>query len=253
MGVNNSFVLVFSLVAYIILVVSVESFVVTTCKRQIRSHLLKITINPEIVDDDIDNDEDDEAWIPDRNKKTRRRPMDNKSESSQKYVNANDGDHPEPKTRQTYTPEEEDMIRSLGGRSMNRKGSKREPGFLGDCTIKEIAHDFQVPIPYLADVLCGWGVPPPIDCDAPIGDMVTGEHCFAILEAIHTLDIGVLHDKYSNFDMMSLCDEFGIDLKDAFQLAIKENWNLPFGVQTHLRVEQEEQLLQELAGDDYSP
>jgi hypothetical protein len=104
----------------------------------------------------------------------------------------------------------------------------------------------------LADVLCTWGVPPPIDCNIPIGDMITGEHCFAILEAIHTLDIGGLHDRYSNLDMISLCDEYEIDLKKAFELAIKENWNLPFGVQTHLRVEQEEQMLQELASDEYN-
>ena len=40
---------------------------------------------------------------------------------------------------------------------------KRGDGFLGDSTLKEIASDFQVPIYYIADVLCMWGVPAPID------------------------------------------------------------------------------------------
>jgi hypothetical protein len=43
-----------------------------------------------------------------------------------------------------------------------------------------------------------------------------------------------------------LCDLHDIDIKAAFQMAIKEGWSLPFGVQTCLRVEQEDELLRVL-------
>ena len=37
-------------------------------------------------------------------------------------------------------------------------------------------------------------------------------------------------------------EEWDIELKDAFEMSMKEGWSLPFGVRTNLRVEQEEEL-----------
>lgn len=145
--------------------------------------------------------------------------------------------------RKSYTAEEEELIAAMGGKSSDEKGSKREPGFIGDSTLREIAMDYSVPVCYLADVLVMWGVPVPIDVNGLLGDMVTGEQAFAIVEALHTLDVAELHDRYSNYDMATLCDEYEIDIRDAFELAMKEGWSLPFGVRTFLRVEQEDQLL----------
>lgn len=153
------------------------------------------------------------------------------------------------KKRLTYTDEEEELIELLGGKDANSPSPKREQGFLGDCTLKEIALDYQVPICYLGDVLCGWGVPPPIDPDGMLGDMVTGEQAFAILEAIHTLDMGALNERYADYDLVTLCNEYGVEMTDGFELAMKEGWNLPFGVRTFLKVEQEEHLIETLAKD----
>jgi len=151
------------------------------------------------------------------------------------------------KKRLTYTEEEEELIEILGGKDPDAQSSKRENGFLGDCTLKEIALDYQVPICYLADVLCGWGVPPPIDANGLLGDMITGEQAFAILEAIHTLDMGALNERYADYDLVTLCNEYDVDLTDGFELAMTEGWNLPFGVRTFLRVDQEEHLIDTLA------
>eukprot|EP00559_Dactyliosolen_fragilissimus_P000588 CAMPEP_0184865330 /NCGR_PEP_ID=MMETSP0580-20130426/17723_1 /TAXON_ID=1118495 /ORGANISM="Dactyliosolen fragilissimus" /LENGTH=317 /DNA_ID=CAMNT_0027364485 /DNA_START=166 /DNA_END=1119 /DNA_ORIENTATION=- len=150
--------------------------------------------------------------------------------------------------RQFYTDEEEELIQSLGGTSIENPSAMRESGFLGDCTLQEIAIDYQVPICYLADVLVGWGVQPPIDTlSTLLGDMVTGEQAFAILEAIHTLDVGELNERYSNMDLITLCQEYDIDLMKGFSYAVTQKWNLPFGVRTFLRIEQEEELLKALA------
>jgi len=135
----------------------------------------------------------------------------------------------------------------FGGRQQQQF---REDGFLGDSTLKEISLDYSVPIPYLADVLAGWGTPVPIDPMARLGDMVTGEQAFAILEAIHTLDIAGLHERYSEENLMNICDYYDIDLKQAFEFCIEgRGWALPFGVRTFLRVEQEEELLDALCGE----
>ena len=151
--------------------------------------------------------------------------------------------------RQIYTDEEEDLINSMGGNSMENPSPKREAGFLGDSTLREISRDFQVPVCYLADVLCTWGVPVPINVDERLGDMVTGEMAFAMAEAVHSMDVGEIYDAYSSFDLAGLCYEYDIELKDAFDFVIKEGWNLPFGVKTHLRVDQEDKLLQALSDD----
>lgn len=180
------------------------------------------------------------------NKPTPRAPR-----SSTVHTDEDDTPLPKPKKRLVYTAEEEDLIETLGGKDLANPSSKREPGFLGDCTLKEVAFDYQIPIYYLADVICGWGVPAPIDPDVLLGDMVTGEQAFAILEAIHTLDVGALNDRYADYDLMNLCREYGVDVIDGFELAVKEGWNLPFGVRTFLRVEQEDELIRILAKDNY--
>ena len=127
----------------------------------------------------------------------------------------------------------------------------REEGYLGDSTLKEISMDFSVPISYLADVVASWGVPVPIDPLGRLGDMVTGEQAFAMLEAVHTLDVAALHDRYSEDNLMNICDYYDIDLKEAFDFAMKRGWALPFGVRTFLRVEQEDELLEALSRDMY--
>jgi hypothetical protein len=88
-----------------------------------------------------------------------------------------------------------------------------------------------------------WGVDVPININDRLGDLVTGEQAFALVEAINTLDVGALHDRYSDQNLLQLCTEWDIDMKEAFEFAMKEGWGLPFGVRTHLRVEQEDELL----------
>ena len=165
--------------------------------------------------------------------------------------NSDDDVKPE---KSVYTDEEEELINAMGGKgssssSKNNRSSSREPGYLGDSTLREIAMDFSVPICYIADVLVTWGSPIPIDPNAVLGDLVTGEQAFALLEAIHTLDISALHDRYSDDDIITIADEYEIELKDAFDFAVKEGWSLPFGVRTHLRIEQENELIRALADD----
>jgi hypothetical protein len=214
--------------------------------------------NAELVDDiGEDGDEDDEDWLPDREKALRKRKFAQEyyAQAPTERVNQiktpaapSDSDD-EVKRTPVYTEEEEELILAMGGRT----GGKREPGYLGDSTLAEVAQDYSVPVCYLADVLCTWGVPVPINVHERLGDMVTGEQAFAILEAILTLDVAALQDRYSNNNLMEVCNYYDIELRDAFQMAIKEGWSVPFGVQTCLRVEQEGELLRVLGGSFVAP
>jgi hypothetical protein len=205
--------------------------------------------------DGDDFEEGDEDWTPDREMARRRKEVAHPTPASAATASAavtKDGVEKQQKVKKTqekerpsaYTEEEEDLIDAMGGKDKSNSSSrKREAGFLGDCTLQEIAQDYSVPICYLADVLCMWGVPVPINIRDRLGDLVTGEQAFAIIEAIYSLDVGSLHDRYSNDNVLTICDYWEIDLKDAFEFAMKEGWSLPFGVQTHLRAEQEDELM----------
>lgn len=206
--------------------------------------------------------EEDEEWIPDREKAKRKREGAFQSTSAASPLTKKgsiptvdatvvmDGNDPNEQTTQNkkvvspYTDEEEEVIRSMGGKT--NAPNKREPGYLGDSTLQEIATDYSVPVCYLADVLCLWGVPVPIHVNDRLGDLVTGEQAFALLEAVNSLDIAALHDRYSNMSLINLCHHWSVDLSEGLEMAMKEGWSLPFGVHSVLRVEQEDELVRVL-------
>ena len=210
--------------------------------------------NLDVLLEDEDNlygDDTREDWIPDAEKSKGRR-----KRNSRDLIPANEvlGDSasskektPQPADKKEkpspYTEEEEELIEAMGGKKKLEQPAPREIGFLGDSTLREISRDYSVPICYLADVLCMWGVPVPINVHDRLGDLVTGEQAFALVEAVNTLDMGYLNDRYSNQNMLRVCDGWGIDITEAFQFAMAEGWSLPFGVRTNLRVEQEDELL----------
>lgn len=137
-----------------------------------------------------------------------------------------------------YTEEEQQLIAD----------SSREPGYLGDCTLGEITQDYGVPFCWLADVLCNrWKVPHiPLHPDDRLGDLVTGEQAFALVEALHTFDGAVLYEQYADATLQRLCEEWEIPLAEAVEMAMQEGWGLPMGVHTFLRVEQEKELVRVL-------
>lgn len=222
------------------------------------------SLSAELLLEDEDDGFNDGEWLTDKEKA--RLKMEHQLEQQQKLideVNARSSnsrtasEHKDPTTpaataetattmpnrSSPYTDEEEEIIAAMGGKSKKRR---REPGFLGDSTLMEICTDYSVPISYLADVLCMWDVPVPINIYEKLGDLVTGEQAFAIVEAVNTLDVSALHDRYSNTNIQQLCYEWDMDIQQAFEMAMKEGWSLPFGVQTCLRVEQERELLRVL-------
>lgn len=199
-------------------------------------------------ENDLHGEDTEDDWVPDAEKAKGRRPRGSKELVPAKEVLGNSyGEKKSPSVQRKgkgsspYTEEEEELITAMGGKS--EKASPREIGFLGDSTLREISRDYSVPICYVADVLAMWGVPVPINVNDRLGDLVTGEQAFALVEAVNTLDMGHLNDRYSNQNLMQVCDGWDIDIKDAFSFAMTEGWSLPFGVRTNLRVEQEDELL----------
>lgn len=68
--------------------------------------------------------------------------------------------------KSAYTDKEDEKIEARGHKGgVQQRGqqpSKRQPGYLGDSTLQGIAVNYGVPVFCIADVLCMWGVPVPI-------------------------------------------------------------------------------------------
>ena len=147
----------------------------------------------------------------------------------------------------------EALIRVLGTNNNADGKGNREEGYMGDCTLDEIAMDYSVPIFYLADILCAWGVPPPIDTSMKLGDLVIGEQAYAILEAVTSFDSADMYNMFSDHTLISLAQTYknGVELRELFQVAMSEGMALPFGVHSRLRKEYVEILDRYFDPDSY--
>jgi hypothetical protein len=209
-------------------------------------------VDVQVLADNLESDDDDSAddWLPDAVKAKARQEeariyAEKVVEESKAAKESKDGIKDPANRPSPYTDEEEDVIAAMGGKTWH-PARRREIGFLGDSTLQEIAMDYSVPVCYLADVLCVWGTPVPISIRDRLGDLCTGEQAFSLLEAVNSLDVAALHDRYSNSNVLQFCNAWEIPLQEAFEMAVKEGWSLPFGVQTCLRVEQEDEVLRVL-------
>jgi predicted DNA-binding ribbon-helix-helix protein len=103
-----------------------------------------------------------------------------------------------------------------------------------------------VPISWIGDALCNFGVPPPIQWTARMGDLIDGEQAFEILEAMHGWDHSIMYDMYTWDSLRELAASHELDLGDVLQVCDEEGFALPFGLRSHLRVEQYARLMRRL-------
>ena len=117
-------------------------------------------------------------------------------------------------------------------------------------TLEEVADDYGFPIEFIMDVLCRWGVSPPINELDRLGDVVTGEQAYALSEALTTCDPASVRDFYLAETLEELADELGVTLADVFSVCGRYRLSLPLGAETHLTRDDYKLLLKELEKDE---
>mmetsp|Transcript_17936 Transcript_17936/g.26570 ORF Transcript_17936/g.26570 Transcript_17936/m.26570 type:complete len:277 (-) Transcript_17936:9-839(-) len=127
---------------------------------------------------------------------------------------------------------------------------KRDDGGLGSVKLKDISSDYDFPIEFILDVLCRWGVSPPINEDEKLGSLVNGEQAFAIAEALTSIDPAIIHDFYLNESLEELSEQLDIPLSDIFLVCGKRRFSLPLGAETHLTMSDYNTLLKDLGMGD---
>lgn len=99
-------------------------------------------------------------------------------------------------------------------------------------SLQNIAESYGFSLAYLGDFVVQTGCPPPIDTDAPISQLLTGDQIYTLLEAINSLDPLSANEEYDSVLVGELAEELGLTRSEMVGLCSKESVNLPFGLDT---------------------
>lgn len=102
-------------------------------------------------------------------------------------------------------------------------------------TLRDISESLQFSLNFLGDFVVQMGIDPPINVDMKLGDMMTGEQIYTLLQAVNTLDpFDSDSGYYEGLSVEEVAEELDIDLDTIIKIAEKERLNLPFGLRTVL-------------------
>ncbi len=120
---------------------------------------------------------------------------------------------------------------------------------LGGMSLKEISMEYGFPLHCFLDVLCRWGVEPPINEETRLGDLVNGEQAFSLLEMMTSVDVSAVQDMYVGETIGEIAEELGIPLSTVILVCARRRMNLSLGVDTRLTRGEYKILYEELGFD----
>jgi hypothetical protein len=118
-------------------------------------------------------------------------------------------------------------------------------------TLMDVSEAYQFSIPYLGDFLVQIGCRPPIDVDINLGDLLTGEQLYSLLEAINTLDPVETSLDYDCTSARDVAYDLGISDKAVMKICDREGINLPFGIDSVIHNSCVDKIMQVYANDEY--
>jgi hypothetical protein len=112
-----------------------------------------------------------------------------------------------------------------------------------DCSVSDVADDYNVPVELVADIMLVYGVQLPIKPYDDIRDRLTMEEIERMLELITSFDAMDLSDRYSDQTITELAEDYDVDV-DAIVFACEaEGVFLIFGKDTRLQLSREDRIL----------
>lgn len=107
---------------------------------------------------------------------------------------------------------------------------------ISQMSLREISLAYQFSMEFLGDFAVQLGCQAPIDTDAKIANLMTGEQIFSLLNAINTLDSFEANAGYDSVSLQELAYAIGISKERILKIAKLEEVNLPFGMNTVLHM-----------------
>jgi hypothetical protein len=108
-------------------------------------------------------------------------------------------------------------------------------GYIGGCSLEEIANDYNVPLQYIVDCCMTAGAEPPIQPEDLLGHLINGESIFKILEVLNSYDNMVIGEIYSTFNVVSLAEYLDVEIDDVFAILLEEGGGTGLGVRSQLK------------------
>jgi hypothetical protein len=109
-------------------------------------------------------------------------------------------------------------------------------------TIRDISESYSFSLDFLGDFMVQMGCPPPLDIDTMVGNVLTGDQVYSLLEALNSLDPFETNIDFDSMSVTALANELDIDLKEFMEICSDEGCNLPFGANTILHVSEVKRL-----------
>ena len=94
------------------------------------------------------------------------------------------------------------------------------------------------------------GCPAPVDVDSRIGDLLTGEQVFTLLQALTSVDPLEAGCDYDTLSLPELAEDVGLSVDRVYEICKEENINLPFGLNTRLHSKLAESVKSKLLFDE---
>jgi hypothetical protein len=107
-------------------------------------------------------------------------------------------------------------------------------GSIAGLTLREISSCYMFSLNYLGDLVAQMGCSVPVDVDVKVGDMLTSEQVYTLLQAVNTLDPHETNAGYGEVTLQYLIDELEVPIHKARMVCEREGIQLPFGLSTVL-------------------
>ena len=105
---------------------------------------------------------------------------------------------------------------------------------ISDLSLQEISDATSFSLDYLGDFMIQLGCPAPLNIDEKIGNLLTGNQVYELLEAINTLDPYDADIGYDSVSVKELADELDVNINRILKIIGRENFHLPYGLETVL-------------------
>lgn len=128
-----------------------------------------------------------------------------------------------------------------------------------DCTVEDVAVDYNIPVELVVDIMWTYGVALPIKPSHGIRDSMTTDEIAQLLELITSFDCMDLSDRYSDHTLTELAEEYDTDVKLLVDACQAEGIYLALGKNTRLQLSREDRVLDiargraTAGGFDYPP
>jgi hypothetical protein len=130
---------------------------------------------------------------------------------------------------------------------------------LCDCSVADVAVDYNLPIEFVIDVMSVYGVRLPIHPGDSIRERLTTEEIERMLELITSFDSMDLSDRYSDQTIAELAEDYDVDVDRIVSACEAEGIHLPVGRDTRLQLSREDRVLDiargraSVGGHEYPP